>query len=511
MGATRTASRNGQASRQALTKNIGATGLEVSWGYVHDDFLREWRGREKVKRVNEMLRNSPVVGALRVSMEMILREADWYYTSESGNDDPRLELLNEAMDKLKYPFRDHISDALLAIFYGWEKSTIIYQRVNGRLLWHRFKMLGHDTLEKWLFDSDTDELVGVQQLRQLWPDPIPVDRLQHYVFRNSRGNPEGESILRPAWIPWFYLKNLQQVEAIGIERNIAGMPVITPPMGADMTESSGEDTDYGRAHAIVRNVRQDEQGGVVLPPPTGEGDHNRWCFELVSATGGSKVVDTNMVISRYEKRILMSCLAQFLMLGMDNVGALATFEGGNDFFTAAVNGVADIIADSFTKQATHQLLYLNGYESDGIKLQHSPVGDLDLPSLGDFFAKVSPFLTFTAEDEIWLRSLMRMPEKGIDELERIRDEEQARKDAIARQIQQGIKNSQDSNDTPDDADGTTGGMVDENAIFFASRAAGAAPDDAERRRQERKWYQTAVKYFTGQEKRVLSGAKEIAR
>lgn len=47
--------------------------------------------------------------------------------------------------------------------------------------------------------------------------PIPIEKLLIYRTRMERGNPEGRSLLRPAWIFYYYTKNLQQIEAIGFE------------------------------------------------------------------------------------------------------------------------------------------------------------------------------------------------------------------------------------------------------------------------------------------------------
>ncbi|WP_155274431.1 hypothetical protein [Piscirickettsia salmonis] len=45
------------------------------------------------------------------------------------------------------------------------------------------------------------------------------------MFRTTsrKGNPEGRSILRNAYQPWYYKKNLESIESIGIERNLVGL------------------------------------------------------------------------------------------------------------------------------------------------------------------------------------------------------------------------------------------------------------------------------------------------
>lgn len=471
-------------NRRGLTNDIGSTGLNESWGQVQDDFLREWRGREKVRNIDEMLRNSPVVGALRLAIEMPVRDIDWHFVSDQGDEDPRVQLLNDAWENMTHSWPDHLVDALLMAFYGWSMFTITYERVNGRMLWRKFKMLGHDTVQRWLI-ADDGGLEGVQQWPHLWPAPIPIERMVVYRFRKTRNNPEGESILRPAWVPWYYLKNIQQVEAIGIERNLAGMPVIYPPMGADMSEGS---TDKTLAERLVRNIRKDEQAGVVMPAPSGEGDHQRWRLELLSPASQGQVTDTDTVISRYEKRILMSSLAQFLMLGQDNVGSLATFTGANDFFTMAVNSIADNIADTFSKYAVTRLLELNGMDPDGIALVHSPAGNIGLDTVAQFLQSAGAFITWTADDEAWLRGIARLPEKDAGDLEVLREEEAQRQAERIQEIQEAMRQRAIS----------TG--ADTNAAHFV---ADRHPQDDELRRLERKWTRTAAAFFQRQQQELL--------
>lgn len=468
--------------RSALYRDVGAQSDEFGgrWGLSQRDFLTEWRGDKKIRNVAEMLANSAVISALRLSLEMPIRGIDWSFSGPEGIDaenDPGLTLLNDSFNALTGSWQDHTLDALLMPFYGWSLFSITYQREGGRVLWRKFKPLGHDTIQGWIFDDDGG-LAGVKQWPHLWPEPIPIERLILYRFRKTSGDPEGESVLRPAWISWYHVKNVMTLEGIGIERNLAGLPVITPPMGADMADGS---TDRTAAETLGRNVRNDEQGSVVLPAPTGEGDHMRWHFQLVSAPGVSKVLDTNMVISRYEKRMLMAALSQFLMLGMDNIGALATFEGATDFHAMLLDAIADNIAETFTKYAIPRLFALNGLDPDGYTLEHTSAGNKDLLALGDLLQKAGGFINIMPDDELEIRSWLNFPPKTLEEIQMARDDAEAQRAAriaaMPPQMQQQM-----------------------GAEVYA---AGNAPDDDDRRRFERTWERKMGAYWREQQKRIL--------
>lgn len=469
----------------AKLDELGTTGLAEFSGQIQEDFLRELRGKDGYARYNEMRLNSPVIGAMLLAIEQAVRGVTWNFTSKQGKNDPRLELLNDAWAGMSHGWNDHISEVLTMLPFGYSLFEIVYQRDDrGRILWRKFAIRGQDTVYRWLFD-DSGGLSGVEQVQKNYSiKALPIERLLLYRTRTERGNPEGRSILRTAWIPYYYAKHMQQVEAIGIERDIAGMPSITLPEGANMSETDSS-SDSNKAAKLVRNVRNDQQAGIVLPPG--------WLFELVS-TGGSRQFDTDKIIRRYESRMMMSALAQFLLLGQENVGSLALSKDQTDFFTMGVNSTADIIADTFSKYAIPRLMRLNGYNADGLLLEHTPAGDIDIVKLSDFLQKTGAYITWTPDDELWLRQVARLPESDIDVIEAERERKQEQADALRDAARQSLRE-----------------RVDEDERMAAEFYAADAPDDDRRRRYELDWEKATQKYFDAARRRLLRQAREMRR
>jgi hypothetical protein len=465
-----------------------------------------WRGRKKVETIKEMIYNSPVVGALRLSYEMPVRDIDWFFTGpdeETSDDDPGLQLLNDSLAGMSRSWREHIVESMLFPFYGWSMFTITYKQEDGRWLWKKLKMLGHDTIHRWLYNDDKS-LKGLQQLPHLWPDPIPIERMLVYRFRTTKDDPEGESILRPAYQAYYYVKSIQTIEGIGLERNLAGLPMLIPPHNADMSEGSADRT---QAEKIIRNIRMDEQAGILIPPPSGPEDHQKWSLELLSGgySSGTRTLNTDSIISRYEKRILMSAHAQFLMLGMDNVGAMSTMEGGTDFHAMALNAAADIIAETFTQYAIPRLFELNGLDPKGYKLQHSPAGTLELMDFAMILDKIGSMITWTPEDEMQLRSVLRMPEKTIEELEAIRAAERERALEEKMLVTPGTIANTGGGRPPNMQPPEAPPMNTMGAEYFEA----GEITDKERLELEEKVRQAALKYFRGAEKRIAEEAKGV--
>ena len=468
------------AKKQILPAELGETGLSIWAGRVQEDFLIQLRGIQGVKMFNEMRLNSPVVGALLTAIEQAVRSVDWFWTSDladpdKGIEDPRLDILNDSWKMMTHSWNDHIIESLTFLPFGWAYFEIVYQRDGDRVLWRKFALRGQSSLLNW----KTDEKGGLEGMHQqplvtMNPIFIPIERAILYRARVEKNNPEGRSILRTAYRPYYFAKNIEEIEGIGIERDLAGLPMITLPPGASTEETDSDNSDFGRATRVVRRVRNDEQAGLVMP--------HDWVFKLVSSEGTGKF-DTNQIISRHEKRILMQALAQFLVLGMDQIGALALSEDQTDFFNMSVNATADIISETITKFAVPRLMALNGFDAEGLKLQHSPAGDINIEMFTKSLSLASDFLTWTTVDEVMLRSLFGLPELSPEEIEEAREKDQERKMEIAKNSPGFSLQNRDDN----------------KAEMFV---AGNAPDDDERRQQEGKWNRKIVDFFKKQAKRI---------
>jgi hypothetical protein len=477
-------------------QELGSTGLSQFSGQINEDFLREMRGKEGYKRFQEMRKNSPIIKALLLANELSIRKISWEFASDDGEEDPRVELLNAARDNMSTSWNDFITEVLTMLPFGFSLFEVCYERKDSAVLWRKFAPRGQDTIYRWNFD-DTGGLAGVTQ--QAAPTfrivELPIEKLLLFRTRVERGNPEGESVLRGAWIPYYYAKHIQQVEAIGIERDLAGLPVINLPQGADTSETTT--SDAGKAEQMVRNIRNDEQAGAVIP--------FGWELSLLS-TGGSRQFDTDKIVRRYESRMLMSALAQFIMLGQDGVGSLALSKDMSDFFTMAVNAVADIIAETFTKFAIPRLLMLNGYDAEGVCLEHTPAGDVDTNAIADFLQKVGGYITWDANDELWLRQLIGLPERDVEELQATRDEADAAKAEASRAFADRVAGDEDEKDMPEkEMPKKDMPMRDEHGV---TQFAANAPDDAKRRKMERQLQRLVEAHLSKTKKKVMRYARE---
>ena len=139
---------------------------------------------------------------------------------------------------------------------------------DGLIGWAKLPIRAQETLYQWEYD-DADNLIGMTQM----PPPdfgiftIPMSKGMLFRTRSRKDNPEGRSILRNAYRSWYFKRRIQEIEGIGIERDLAGLPVIHAPDGVDIWDDTNKDYTDIRVgiENMVKNIRRDETEGVVLP------------------------------------------------------------------------------------------------------------------------------------------------------------------------------------------------------------------------------------------------------
>jgi len=275
---------------------------------------------------------------------------------------------------------DTLSEILSFLTYGWSFHEIVYKRrmgttgrpetnsvySDGLIGLRKLAIRSQETLYQWEYDGE-DNLIGMTQL----PPPdfglrtIPFEKAVLFRTKSRKNNPEGRSILRSAYRDWYFKKRIQEIEGIGIERDLAGLPVLTAPTGADVwSDDEDMQATYARASDIVSAIRRDEIDGVVLPGPPDE-TRAGWKLELLASTG-KRSFDTSQVIERYDNRIAMSMMADFILLGHQAVGSFALSDNKTELFAVALGSYLDIICEAINTQVFPKLIGLNAEHFKGI-------------------------------------------------------------------------------------------------------------------------------------------------
>lgn len=244
---------------------------------------------------------------------------------------------------------------------------------------------------------------------------IEVDSPSHLYLAGLSMIPTHNSILRNAFRPWLFKKRLEEIEAIGIERDMAGLPVAHVP--AEFLSSSATPDQVAMVTAIkrlVRGIKVNEQMGVVFPMDHDHAGNNRYRLELLSSSGGSKR-PVDPAIRRYKQDIATTVLADFVLLGHDKVGSFALSSSKTEVFGAAMGAYLDTMANVFNSQAVPRLFTANGISGPYPKIVHGDIETPDLDSISNFVLRLSNAGAITPDDKLerHLRRAASLPEREM--------------------------------------------------------------------------------------------------
>lgn len=370
-------------SAENPTVELGRSGLKIWAGTIDDEYLPDLRGARGRRVYREMADSDPIIGACLGTIAQYIQHVPVMVTArdESPEADDLREFIKTCLSEMAMTWAATLTEILSMLVYGWSLLEIVYsRRADGRYGWDMWSSRAQESLDSWQFDTSGRLAAFVQR-----PAPdfqqhvIPAERFLLFRPSTSRGNPEGRSLLRSAYVPWYYQKRIREIEGIGIERDLAGLPVmyLPPEVLADSTRAEPYKD-------IVCNVRRDEQEGVLLPAAYDA--HGNKLYELtLLSTSGSRQFDTDRVLQRYQREIATSLLCDFVLLGHERVGSFALASSKTDVFALAVAAWLTSILSVINHDAIPRILALNGLDTDlAPQLTHGDVETSDLGELGQY-------------------------------------------------------------------------------------------------------------------------------
>ena len=376
-------------SEAAAKSTLGVSGDNTHNGQIRaDEFLPELRGKKAVRKYREMRDNDSTVGAVMYAVEQILRDVDLHV--KPANDTPEAKAEADFMESvfvdMDHSLDDHIAEALGYLSYGFGWFEVIYKRrvgpterspkkhskyTDGRIGVRKIAARAPWTINKFDVDQKTGDVLGVEQSVGIMngSNYIPTNKSLYYRTTSLNGDPSGRSILRNAYTSYEYLNNLQAIEAIAVERELAGIPVARIP--AEYLSGDASAAQSGFVHnlqQILRDVKFNEQGYIILPSDTypdkdGSPTNQRLVDVELMASNGKRNIDINPIVSRYQHDIARSMLSEFLLLGTSG-GSYALSKSKTDLFLRALESYIQAIVDVLNKQLVERLWQLNGLSYD---------------------------------------------------------------------------------------------------------------------------------------------------
>lgn len=401
-------------SETAAKVTLGVYGKNTYTGDIRaDEFLQELKGKKAIQKYREMRDNNAIVGSVMYAVEQTLRDVKIEVVPADKSEAAlkEVEFVKSVLEDMDHSLDDHISEALSYLTYGFAWFEVIYKRregdmrspkkaskhEDGRIGIKKVAIRAPWTVERFEVDQESGEILGMWQ-EAAWgktPAMIPVEKSIYYRTTSLNNDPSGRSVLRNAFVSYSYLNKVQAYEAVAIERELHGVPVGRMPaeyLSGDATADQSALRD--QFERILRDLKNNEQGYALLPSDLyvdadGKPTNQRLMdVELITANG-SRSIDIDPVVKRYQHDIARSLMAEFLMLGSGS-GSYALSKTKTDLFLRSLESYINAIVDVLNKQLIERLWQLNGLPWETMpKLVAGDVAPHDLREIASFLRNIN--------------------------------------------------------------------------------------------------------------------------
>lgn len=389
---------------------IGALGLRVYSGVTQDELKRELNWPNSVNTFREMSYHSAINAPLTL-FENIISKATWVYkppenpTEEEKN---QARIINQMMSDMEQPWSEFIRDVLSSNVFGFSIHEKVYRKrfkANGSLYddgvigWKKLPIRVQESISKFIFSEDGNDVIGVQQNLSAINDIynrfsrksnlINIPRSKFLLFRTGkhRGDPFGKSPLRDAYLAWRFLTQLEELEALGVAKDLNGIPVLSLPPQVLSAEGDQEQRLY--FENAIRNLQVGEQMGIILPSLYDEQGKPLYKIELLS-TDGKKNFDLNKIKEYYRGLIFISLFADILLQGVTTTGSFALGSIKNSLSGAYAERLISNIAEVIQNDLIRQTYEINSWSTERMgKLDFDGLDNTDVESLSKYLQRVA--------------------------------------------------------------------------------------------------------------------------
>ena len=434
-------------SEAASKVELGVSGANTYSGLPFaDEFLLELRGNKAIQKYREMRDNNATIGAVMYAVEQTLRDVEIKVVpaDDSEISSKAVNFVKSVLDDMDHSLDDHIAEALSFLTYGFAWFETVYKvrggdtrspkknskYTDGMIGIKKLAIRAPWTVQRFEVDKDSGEVTGLKQL-VTWgkpPQVIPVEKSVYYRTTSLNNDPTGRSVLRNAYTSYTYLNKIQSYEAIANERELHGVPVGRMPAEYLSKNATVDQSDLRqRFERILSDLKFNEQGYALLPSDVyadvdGKPTNQRLIdLELITANG-SRSIDIDPVVRRYQHDIARSVMAEFMMLGGGSTGSYALSKTKTDLFLRSMESYINSIVDTLNKQLIESLWKLNGLPWETMpKLVAGDVAPHDLKELASFLRNLNGADINLADQFDAVEELMHVAELPFNKDEYVKD------------------------------------------------------------------------------------------
>ena len=418
---------------------MGNLGLSVFGGVTDSELRSELNFPHSIKTYKTMSAHSAINSALTL-FDNIVGKAKWNMVppkDASEEEKRQCKIVEEMMHDMEGTWPEFIRDVLSMNMFGFSVHEKVYRKRytsngskynDGIIGWKKLPIRAQETIEKFIFSPDGNDILGVKQNLSGISDQynrfsgreskeVVLPRSKIMLFRSGkhRGDPFGKSPLRDAYLAWRFLTALEDLEATSVSKDVSGIPVLSiPPQYLSEDASPSQKAIKVYYENALRNLQMNQQTAFLLPLAYDEvSKQPLFKLELLSMDG-KKAFDLNKIKDYYKNLIVTSLFSEVTSMGQTQVGSFALGSLKNSMTGIAAETMIKVIAEVLNKELIEQTYELNGWNvSRAGTLDYDGIDDTDLESVSKAFQRYSSTGLLELDREV-LNSVRNS--LGIDEL-----------------------------------------------------------------------------------------------
>ena len=366
---------------------MASLGMRVFQGVPQEELKRELNWPASITTFKQMSYHSSINAPLTL-FENIISKATWTYKppiDATEEEKEQAKYINQMMKDMEQPWSEFIRDVLSSNVFGFSVHEKVYRKrykSNGSLYddglvgWKKLPIRVQESISKFIFSEDGNEIIGVQQnlssINDIYnrfsrrSNLVNMPRSKFMLFRTGkhRGDPFGKSPLRDAYLAWRFLSALEELEAMGVAKDLNGIPVLTLPPQVLASDASAENQAQRQYFEnAMRNLQVGEQMAVILPAVYDEQGKPMYSLQLLSSDG-KKNFDLNKIKDYYKNLIFTSLFSDVLQMGQSATGSFALGAIKNSLSGAYAERLIANIAEVIQNDLIRQTYELNNWSTE---------------------------------------------------------------------------------------------------------------------------------------------------
>lgn len=416
------------------TDTVGTSGTAVFGGYVVSSEKRaDLVGQRKYITFGEDILNVPIIGAAVRYFVALACRAGWTVEPvKIGTADPTpeaikaAELVDHAINHMASPWRSVVQRMVMHRYLGFAICEWTAKRnADGSIGLADVEVRPQFTIERWDVDA-SGTVLGVWQRSPQTSQQyyIPRSKFMYLADQTLTDSPEGVGLMRHVVEQARKLRRLEQLEGIGYETDLRGVPVVSAPfrkMQDDVAANvPGAQARLADVTAGIDSFAEHHVRGAAsclkldsMPyqnPDRTLSNVPQFKAELLKGTGTASG-DVNTAIVRLIHDIARVLGGEHLLLGADGKGSLALSKNKAEALALQVDGANGAVADCARNDLGRPIVMLNGMDPDlAPTFKPDATQYRDVEQLASVFRDMAT-AAFQPDDPIinWMRDLVNAP------------------------------------------------------------------------------------------------------